>query len=185
MNPRPRVLIPTDELERRIGELALEIDRDYRDAVDPLAVGVLKGSIFFMVELLRRIETPFSIDFLQTSSYRTGTRPGEVRIHKDLEISLRGRDLLLIEDIVDTGHTLNAVLDLMRFRGARSVKLAALLDKAEAREVEVPVDYRGFTIDNVFVVGFGLDLEERYRTLPYVGIYEGEEAGAAAEEEAP
>ena len=117
-----------------------------------------------------------AIDFFQTSSYGSGTTPGEVRIRKDLDTAIRGRDVLLIEDIVDTGYTLRTILDLLRFRGARSVKLCALLDKEEAREVEIPIDYRGFRIDNVFVVGYGLDLDERYRNLPFVGVLEDEPA---------
>jgi hypoxanthine phosphoribosyltransferase len=170
MPPRLKVLISAEALDRRIGELAAEIDRDYRDAASPLCIGVLKGSIFFMVDLLKRLETPVEIDFLQTSSYRAGSNPGEVWIRKDVEIPLRGRDVLLIEDIVDTGHTLRTVMSLLSFRGARSVKLCAMLDKASAREVEVPIDYCGFEIENVFVVGYGLDYDERYRNLPYVGV---------------
>lgn len=108
----------------------------------------------------------------QTSSYRSGTTPGEVRIRKDVDIAIRGKHVLIIEDIVDTGHTLNTVLGLFRFRGAKSVKLCALLDKYKAREVTVNVDYSGFKIDNVFVVGYGLDFDECYRELPYIGIYE-------------
>lgn len=164
----------TDELDQRIGELAAEIDRDYADREPVLCIGVLKGSVFFLVDLLKRLKVPVEIDFLQTSSYRSGTSPGEVFIRKDVEIPLRGRDVLLIEDIVDTGHTLRTVLDLFRHRGARDVKLCALLDKAAAREVEVPIDYCGFTIENVFVVGYGLDHAERYRNLPYVGVLEDE-----------
>jgi hypoxanthine phosphoribosyltransferase len=122
------------------------------------------------------METEVEIDFLQTSSYRAGTAPGEVWIRKDVEIPLRGRDILLIEDIVDTGHTLRTVLDLLAHRGARQVKLCALLDKAAAREVQVPIDYCGFTIENRFVVGYGLDHDERYRNLPYIGFLEEDEA---------
>lgn len=171
--PGVRVLIPADQLQRRITELAQEIERDYRDANEPLCIGVLKGSVFFLVDLLKQVSAPLTIDFLQTSSYRQGTNPGEVYIRKDVEIPLLGRDVLLIEDIVDTGHTLTTVLNLLRFRGANSVRLCALLDKTEAREVEVPIDYLGFPIDNVFVVGFGLDMSERYRNLPFIGVYEG------------
>lgn len=174
MPSSPRVLIPAEELDRRVAELATEIDRDYRDREPPLCIGVLKGSIFFMVDLLKRLDTGVEIDFLQTSSYRGGTTPGEVYIRKDIEISLRGRDVLLIEDIVDTGHTLRTVLDMFSHRGARDVRLCALLDKAAAREVDVPIDYSGFTIENVFVVGYGLDHDERYRNLPYIGVLEEE-----------
>ena len=136
---------------------------------------MLKGSVFFMVDLLKQVRLPHQVDFLQTSSYRAGTEPGEVWLRKDVEVPIRGRDVLLIEDIVDTGHTLKTVLNLLRFRGARSVRLCALLDKHEAREVEIPIDYCGFRIDNVFVVGYGLDYDEEFRSLPFIGVYEGEE----------
>ncbi len=179
---QPRVLISRESLARRIEEMAAEIDRDYGGKPAPLCIGVLKGSVFFMVDLLQRVKTPVTIDFLQTSAYRSGTRPGDVQILKDVEVPIRDRDVLLIEDIVDTGHTLNTVLDLIRFRGARSVRLCALLDKVGAREVEVPIHYCGFQIDNVFVVGYGLDLDERFRNLPYVGIYEGEPPAPAPAE---
>ena len=172
-----RVLIPREELERRIGELAEEINRDYsaRDNDEPLlCVGVLKGSVFLMVDLLKRLTIPVQVDFYQTSSYGSGMTAGEVRLRKDVDLSVRGKDVLLIEDIVDTGHTVRTVLGLLRFRGARSVRLCSLLDKVERREVEVPIDYRGFEIENLFVVGYGLDFDERYRNLPYIGVLETE-----------
>jgi len=169
----PRPLITEEDLQHRIAELAAEIDRDYEGEDSLLCIGVLKGSIFFMVDLLKKVNVPVTIDFLQTSSYRSGTTPGEVRIRKDVDVAIRDRHVLVIEDIVDTGHTLSTVLGLFRFRGAKSVKLCALLDKHEAREVPVSVDYSGFKIDNVFVVGYGLDLDERYRELPYIGVYDG------------
>ncbi len=169
----PRVLIPADRLQSRITELAAEIDRDYGDGDPLLCIGVLKGSVFFMVDLLKQVTSPLQIDFFQTSSYGSGTTPGEIRIKMDVAISVRDRDVLLIEDIVDTGYTLRTVMALLKFRGARSVKLCAMLDKAAAREVEIPIDYHGFRIDNVFVVGYGLDFDERYRNLPYIGVWEG------------
>ena len=135
---------------------------------------MLKGSVFFMVDLLKQLTIPLAIDFFQTSSYGSATSPGEVRIRKDLDLPVRGKDILLIEDIVDTGYTLRTILDLLRFRGARSVKLCALLDKASRREVEVPIDYLGFSIEDLFVVGYGLDFDERFRNLPYIGVYDGE-----------
>ena len=170
----PRVLISVEDLERRITELAAEIDRDYAGGDPILCIGVLKGSVFFMVDLLKQVRTPLEIGFFQTSSYAGGTTAGEIRIRKDVDISVRGRDVLLIEDIVDTGYTLRTIMALLEFRGARSVKLCSMLDKVAAREVEIPIHYTGFQIDNVFVVGYGLDLEERYRNLPYIGVYEGE-----------
>jgi hypoxanthine phosphoribosyltransferase len=170
-----RVLVTQEDLERRVAEIAAEIDRDYAASGTLLCIGVLKGSVFFMVDLLKKLTLPVAIDFFQTSSYGSSTTPGEVRIRKDVDIPVRGRDVLLIEDIVDTGHTLNTILGLLRFRGARSVKLCALLDKREAREVDVPIDYRGFEIENLFVVGYGLDFDERYRNLPFIAVLEGEE----------
>ncbi len=173
--PNPRVLIAEDDLASRVSELAQEIDRDYAESERLVAVGVLKGSVFFMVDLLQKVTLPVQVDFFQTSSYGEGTEPGEVRIRKDIDLSVRGADVLLIEDIVDTGYTLRTILDLMRFRGARSVKLCALLDKKERREVEVPIDYCGFEIEDLFVVGYGLDLADYYRNLPYVGVYDDAE----------
>lgn len=170
----PSVLISEERLQARIRELAAAIEHDYAGSDPLIAIGVLKGSVFFLVELLKHVRTvPVAVDFFQTSSYRGGTSPGEVRIRKDVDVSIRGHDVLLVEDIVDTGYTLRTILDLLRFRGARSVKLCALLDKASARKVEVPIDYKGFEIEDVFVVGFGLDYEERYRNLPYIGVLEG------------
>jgi hypoxanthine phosphoribosyltransferase len=171
-----RVLIEQEALERRIAELAAEIERDYSGCDNLLCVGVLKGSVFFMVDLLKRLTIPLAVDFFQTSSYGSGTMPGEVRIRKDVDLSIRGRDVLLIEDIVDTGYTLRTILDLLRFRGARSVRLCALLDKASRRQVEVPIDYLGFEIEDLFVVGYGLDFDERFRNLPYIAVWEPDDS---------
>ena len=171
-NRRPRILISEPEVQSRVREMAAEIDRDYADSDRLVAIGVLKGSVFFLVDLLKHVTVPVAVDFFQTSSYGAGTTAGEVRIRKDIDLSIRGKDVLLIEDIVDTGYTLRTILDLLRWRGARSVKLCALLDKASRREVDVPIDYCGFRIDDVFVVGYGLDFDEQYRNLPYVGVYE-------------
>lgn len=172
-----RVLISQEDLERRIAEMAEKIDRDYAESTadDSLVcIGVLKGSVFFLVDLLKQLTIPVKLDFFQTASYGSSMTAGEVRIRKDVDLAIRGKDVLLIEDIVDTGHTIRTVLGLLRFRGAKSVRLCALLDKAERREVEVPIDYLGFTIENLFVVGYGLDFDERYRNLPYIGVVEME-----------
>lgn len=175
-----RTLISAETLQERISALAAEINTDYADLSQPLVcIGVLKGSVFFLVDLLKQVTVPLVIDFLQTSSYRSGSEPGEVRIRKDIDVAIRGRDVLLIEDIVDTGYTLTTILELFRFRGAKSVKLCAMLDKTEAREIEVGVDYRGFEIDDVFVIGYGLDFDERYRELPFIGVYTGADEAAA------
>ena len=170
-----RVLIPQGDLERRVAAMAEEINRDFAGKAGGdglVCIGVLKGSVFFLVDLLKKLTFPVTVDFFQTASYGSSMRAGEVRIRKDVDIPIRGRDVLLIEDIVDTGHTIRTVLGLLRFRGARSVRLCALLDKAERREVDVPIDYCGFTIEDLFVVGYGLDFDERYRNLPYIGVLE-------------
>jgi hypoxanthine phosphoribosyltransferase len=175
-NGRLRELLPQADVERRIAELAAEIDRDYASLAGEgealICVGVLKGSVFFLVDLLKQLRIPVAVDFLQTSSYGAGTSPGEVRLKKDLDLPIRGRHVLLIEDIVDTGFTLQTVLSLLRLRQAASVKLCALLDKHEARQVPVEIDYRGFSIANHFVVGYGLDVGERFRNLPYIAVWE-------------
>ena len=175
-----RILISQQDLERRVRELAAAIDRDYAGCDRLVCVGVLKGSVFFMVDLLKCLTVPLAIDFFQTASYGSATSPGEVRIRKDIDLSIRGKDVLLIEDIVDTGWTLRTILDLLRFRGARSVKLCALLDKAAAREVDIQIDYRGFEIEKLFVVGYGLDFDERYRNLPYIAVLDAEDAAGGA-----
>ena len=172
--PVPRLLISTEDLLQRTSEIAAEIDKDFVDADPLVCIGVLKGSVFFMVDLLKKIKIPVAVDFFQTASYGGGTAAGEVRIRKDIDMSIRGKDVLLIEDIVDTGYTLRTILDLLRFRGAKTVKLCALLDKTDAREVDVTIDYCGFPIDNLFVVGYGLDLDERYRNLTYIGTLEND-----------
>ena len=169
-----RILIPQEDLERRVAEMAEEINRDFSGSEGLVCIGVLKGSVFFLVDLLEKVRFPVLVDFFQTASYGSSMTAGEVRIRKDVDIPIRGKDVLLIEDIVDTGHTIRTVLGLLRFRGAKSVRLCALLDKAERREVDVPIDYCGFTIEDLFVVGYGLDFDERYRNLPYIGVLEME-----------
>lgn len=177
-----RELIPRTALERRVSEMAADIERDYRGCGRLICVGVLKGSVFFMSDLLQQVDLPLEVDFFQTSSYGTSTYPGEVRIRKDIDVAIRGAHVLLIEDIVDTGYTLRTILDLLRFRGAESVRLCALLDKAERREVDVTIDYKGFAIDDLFVVGYGLDYAERYRNLPYIAVLESAEGGEGESE---
>lgn len=166
-----KILISTDDLSRRIQEMAAEIDRDYATSDQVVCVGILKGSVFFMVDLLKQMKVRVAVDFFQTSSYGSSTEPGEVRIRKDMDLSVRDKDVLLIEDIVDTGYTLRTILDLLRFRRARSVRLCTLLDKESRRQVEVPIHYRGFAIEDHFVVGYGLDLDEHYRNLPYIAYF--------------
>lgn len=168
--PAPEVLIPRERIERRVAELGREIDAAYAGTEELVCVAVLKGAAFFLVDLVRSLETPVAVDFLQTSSYGRAARPGEVRIRRDVDLPLRDRDVLLVEDIVDTGWTLETVLALLRLRRPRSLKLCALLDKPDRREVDVPIDFLGFTVPDRFVVGYGLDHAERWRNLPYIGV---------------
>ncbi len=168
--PNLRVLLSAEEIRARIQELGREITETY--AGKPLLlIGVLKGAIPFTADLLRSIDLPVKLDFIAVSSYGASTKSsGEVRILKDLDASLKGHHVLVVEDIVDTGLTLTYLVDNFLRREAESVRVAALLDKPERRVKEVAVDYVGFTIPNEFVVGYGLDYAERYRNLPYVAI---------------
>ena len=172
LNARVKVRIPAAELARRIGELAAEINRDYARSERLGVVAILKGSVLFLADLVRQLTVPVEIDFCQAASYGQGQEPGEVHFKKDVDLPLRGADVLLVEDIVDSGWTVRALLDLLRNRRPKSLRLCTLLDKAEARVVEVPIDYCGFRIPREFVVGYGLDWGERYRQLPYIGVVE-------------
>jgi len=169
-NPNLEVLITTEQLQNRISELGAEIARDYAGK-NPLLIGVLKGACTFLSDLMRAADIQLGIEFMAISSYGASMRTsGEVRILKDLDVAIEGRHILVVEDIVDTGLTLNYLLANLKSRGAASVKLAALLDKFERREKEVPIDYLGFQIPDKFVVGYGLDYAERYRNLPFIGV---------------
>jgi len=165
------VLIPAEKLQARIAELAVEIDRDYRDR-DLLLICILRGGVMFLTDLMRRLTVPHAIDFMALASYGTGARnsSGQVRITLDLVTSIEDRDVLIIEDIIDSGHTMASVMDFLRTRQPRSLEVCTLLDKAERREVHVPIRYRGFVIPNKFVFGYGLDLDEFFRNLPFVGV---------------
>ena len=169
-NPNLETLITGEEIQARVKILGAEISRDYAGR-NPLLIGVLKGAFIFLSDLMRAIEIPLGIEFIAISSYGAEMRTsGEVRILKDLDVAIEGRHILVVEDIVDTGLTLSYLLANLKSRGAASVKLAALLDKAERREKEVPIDYLGFTIPDKFVVGYGLDFAERYRNLPQIAV---------------
>ncbi|HMF54761.1 MAG TPA: hypoxanthine phosphoribosyltransferase [Pyrinomonadaceae bacterium] len=169
-NPNLEPLISGEEIQRRIAEIGAEISRDYAGK-NPLLIGVLKGACIFLSDLMRSIDLSLGVEFMAISSYGSGTRTsGEVRIIKDLDVAVEGRDILVVEDIVDTGLTLSYLLSNLESRGATSVKLVALLDKFERRIRDVPVDYLGFKIPDHFVVGYGLDFAERYRNLPYIAI---------------
>jgi hypoxanthine phosphoribosyltransferase len=164
------VLIERDVLQRRIQELGEEISADYTGR-DLLLIGVLKGAVFFMADLMRNLTIPCEIDFMAISSYGDSTdSSGVVRILKDLDINIEGRDVLIVEDIIDSGLTLSYLLRNLEARGPASLEICSLLTKPERREADVPVRYIGFEIPNRFVIGYGLDFAERYRNLPYVGI---------------
>ena len=164
------VLIDRESLQRRIGELGEEVSADYTGR-DLLLVGVLKGAVFFMADLMRRLTIPCEIDFMAISSYGDSTdSSGVVRILKDLDINIEGRDVLVVEDIIDSGLTLSYLMRNLEAREPATLEVCALLTKPERREIEVPVRYVGFEIPNRFVIGYGLDFAERYRNLPYVGV---------------
>jgi hypoxanthine phosphoribosyltransferase len=164
------ILIDRDELQRRIHELGEEISADYVGR-DLLLIGVLKGAVFFMADLMRNLTIPCEIDFMAISSYGDSTdSSGVVRILKDLDINIEGRDVLIVEDIIDSGLTLSYLMRNLEAREPASLEICALLTKPDRREADVPVRYVGFEIPNRFVIGYGLDFAERYRNLPYVGV---------------
>jgi hypoxanthine phosphoribosyltransferase len=164
------VLIEQEPLQARIAELGQEISREY-DGRDLLLVGVLKGAVFFMADLMRELTIPCEIDFMAISSYGAATdSSGVVRILKDLDANIAGRDVLVVEDIIDSGLTLSYLMRSLKARKPASLEICALLTKPERREIDVPVRFVGFEIPNKFVIGYGLDFAERYRNLPYVAV---------------
>jgi len=164
------ILIPQDRLQARISALGAEISRDYQDK-NPHLVCILRGGVMFLTDLMRRIGIPHTIDFMAISSYGTGAREssGQVRLTMDLKDNIQDRHVILVEDIIDSGNTLSSVIELLSVRKPASLKVCTLLDKAERREVDVPIDYCGFVIPDKFVFGYGLDLDEYYRNLPFIG----------------
>ena len=164
------VLVDEDALRTRIAELGQEISADY-DGRDLLLIGVLKGAVFFMADLMRQLTVPCEVDFMAISSYGAATdSSGVVRILKDLDINIEGRDVLVVEDIIDSGLTLSYLVRSLEAREPATLEVCALLTKPERREMDVPVRYIGFEIPNRFVIGYGLDFAERYRNLPYVAV---------------
>lgn len=165
-----RVLVSEEELEKIVNTLAKKIEKDYNDK-DFIMVGLLKGSITFMVDLMRKIDLDFSIDFISVSSYGSGTKStGRVNIQKDLSQPAENKDIIIIEDIIDSGHTLNFIKKYLIAKKAKSVKICTLFNKPERRETEINVDYTGMVIPDEFIVGYGLDYNEKHRNLPYVGV---------------
>ena len=165
-----RIFFSAEEIDKRLEEMAGEINRDYAGK-ELMLISVLRGSFVFMADLTRKITLPCTVDFLAVSSYGKGTTSsGQVQITKDLSDDIEGKDILVVEDILDSGNTLSYLMKLLRARHPASIRLCTLLDKPERRVVPVKVDYVGFTIPDEFVVGYGLDYAEKYRNLPYIGI---------------
>jgi len=164
------VLISEEQLKAKVSELGKQISKDYQGK-DLLLVSILKGACVFLSDLMRAVDIPIAIDFMCVSSYGKGTTTqGRAKIIKDLDVDIAGKDVLIVEDILDSGVTLSHVMEILRSRGPASLKLCSLLEKPERHRVEVPLDYVGFVVPDEFVVGYGLDYAERYRNLPYVGV---------------
>lgn len=173
-NDIERILFSREELATKTVELGKQLTEEYQGK-NPLVVGVLKGATFFMSDVVKEIDTYLEMDFMDVSSYGNDiVSSGEVKIIKDLDTNVTGRDILIVEDIIDSGRTLAYLVDLFKYRQAKSVKIVTLLDKPEGRVVDITADYVGFLVLNEFVVGYGLDYAERYRNLPYIGILKPE-----------
>src|SRR5687768_1272580 len=169
-----KILLPAEEIQARIRALGAEIERDYSPDDEIHLVGVLKGGFMFMADLVRAMSVRVTLDFIAVSSYQRGTRSsGEVRMLKDLDSGLEGRHVIIVEDIVDTGLTLTYLQDILRARSPKSLRTACLLNKPSRRQVEVRVEYVGFTIEDKFVVGYGLDYAEKYRNLAHIAVLDG------------
>lgn len=170
-----KILVTEEQIKTRSAELGAVITEDYKDnEKKPLLVALLRGSIPFMAELIKHIDLDIQIDFMDVSSYEGTESTGDIRILKDLDTSVKGLDIIVVEDIVDTGRTLHSVCRTLLHKGARSVKIVTLLNKEHRRDVDIKADYIGFEIENEFVVGFGLDFNQRFRALPYVGVLKDE-----------
>jgi hypoxanthine phosphoribosyltransferase len=172
LQPQVKILIRRDQIAKAVDRLASEIKRDYQDK-QPLLIGVLKGSFVFMADLIRQLDSPLELDFVRLSSYGAATESsGKVRVIQGVKTPVKGKDVLVIEDIVDTGITISFLLDYLKKKRPASLKLCALTDKPSRRKIPVPIDYLGFTVPNEFVVGYGLDCDQRFRNLPDICILE-------------
>ena len=169
-----RVLLSEDEIREKVRELGGKITADYKNS-NLMLVTVLKGAVVFLADLMRQIDVPAEIDFMVVSSYGSGVKSGGVvKIVKDLDVPLAGKDILIVEDILDAGLTLSYIKELLESRGPRSIRIATLLDKPSRRKVDLQADYIGFSVPDEFVIGYGLDYDEKYRNLPYIGILKPE-----------
>ena len=165
-----RILCSKEDIAKRVKEIAKQLDEEYKDSV-PLLVCVLKGSVMFFSDLIREMKIPVNLDFISISSYGSGTKSsGEVKFLKDLDSRIEGRDVIIVEDILDTGYTLTYLKRTLMSRQPKSLKLCCLLDKPSRREVDIYPDYCGFAVENLFVVGYGLDYNQKYRNLPEIGV---------------
>ena len=169
-----RVLLSEDEIREKVRELGGKITADYKNS-NLMLVTVLKGAVVFLADLMRQIDVPAEIDFMVVSSYGSGVKSsGVVKIVKDLDVPLAGKDILIVEDILDSGLTLSYIKELLESRGPRSIRIATLLDKPSRRKVDLQADYIGFSVPDEFVIGYGLDYDEDYRNLPYIGVLKPE-----------
>lgn len=166
-----KVMYDEETLQKRIKEVAWQIDKDY-NGKEILVVTILKGAIFFAVDLVKNMKTPMCMDFMQVSSYQGTQTTGNVILKKGLDTDISGKDILIVEDIIDTGYTLKYLKEYLQTLNPNSVKIAVLADKKERREVDVDIDYTCFEIENKFVVGYGFDIDQKYRNIPYIGYIE-------------
>lgn len=174
MSEKISVLIPEEEIRKRIAEVGAQLSRDY-EGEEVLMICILRGGVFFACELAKHLTVPVSMDFMCVSSYGSGTvSSGRVKIIKDLDENIEGKHVLIAEDIVDSGNTLSTLIKILQVRKPASIRLCTLLDKPERRVVDITADYTGFTVPNEFVVGYGLDYNQKYRNLPYIGVLKHE-----------
>ncbi|WP_157152090.1 hypoxanthine phosphoribosyltransferase [Brachyspira sp. SAP_772] len=166
-----KILIDENTVKQKVKELAKKINNDYKDKT-PCLIGLLKGSFVFIADLAREIETNIEIDFMIVSSYGNDKIGSEIKILKDVDIALSGRDVIIVEDIIDTGYTLNKICEVLKTRNVSSLKICTLLNKPSRRKVDIKIDYNGFDIEDEFVVGYGIDYAQKYRNLPYIGVVE-------------
>lgn len=168
------VLYSEEEISAVVKDLGAQLTKEY-EGKNPLVIGVLKGAVMFMTDLSRAMDCDLELDFMDVSSYGAGMESsGDVKILKDLDTTVDGRDLLIVEDIIDTGRTLSYLIEIFKYRKAKSIKVVTLMDKKERREVDLEADYIGINVPNEFVVGYGLDFNEKYRNLPYIGVLKTE-----------
>ncbi|MER2041257.1 MAG: hypoxanthine phosphoribosyltransferase [Desemzia incerta] len=173
-NDIEKILVSEEEIQKRTQELGEELSAEYKDK-NPLVVGILKGAIPFLSDLTKAMDVKLEMDFMDVSSYGSAmVSSGEVKILKDLDTNVEGRNILIVEDIIDSGRTLSYIIDMFKYRKAKSIKIVTLLDKPEGRVVPLEADYVGFLVPNEFVVGYGLDFIEHYRNLPYIGVLKPE-----------